>query len=123
MTFMEKASVLGAGNGEDQYVGCFVDDGSRDLGAMVGVQGAVATNTFQNYRAVCCDHQHMSLQCRNECFLANSYGNRRLYRPPVISAGEHTRRSRSLSGWLGAVNTVPICEESLQAFHLVRKWI
>ena len=63
-------SIPGAG----QYVGCFKDDRSRDLGAMVGNTNA-ATNTFQGCRAACGDHQYMSLQYGGECFCANSYGN------------------------------------------------
>jgi len=63
-------SIPGAG----QYVGCFKDDRSRDLGAMVGNTNA-ATNTFQGCRAACGDHKYMSLQYGGECFCANSYGN------------------------------------------------
>jgi len=67
-------NIYSSNSGAAQYVGCFKDDGARDLGAMVGSTGAV-TNTFQGCRAACGDHQYMSLQYGGECFCANSYGN------------------------------------------------
>jgi hypothetical protein len=63
------------GNGEAEYIGCFVDDGSRDLGTMIGGTNSAGTNTFELCRAACGDHLYMSLQYGGECFCANSYGN------------------------------------------------
>jgi len=59
--------------GHAEYIGCFVDDPARDLGAMVGSTHNAATNTFDLCRQACGDHQYMSLQYGGECFCANSY--------------------------------------------------
>jgi len=59
--------------GEAEYVGCFVDDPSRDLGAMVGNTGA-STNTFATCRSRCGSSIYMSLQYGGECFCADAYG-------------------------------------------------
>jgi len=61
--------------GEELFIGCFVDDGARDLGAMVGNRDNAATNTFALCRAACSDSTYMSLQFGGECFCSNSYGN------------------------------------------------
>jgi hypothetical protein len=61
--------------GEAEFIGCFVDDGARDLGTMVGTRDNAATNTFELCRAACADHTYMSLQYGGECFCSNSYGN------------------------------------------------
>jgi hypothetical protein len=61
--------------GEELFIGCFVDDGARDLGAMVGSTGNAATNTFSLCREACGDHTYMALQYGGECFCSNSYGN------------------------------------------------
>jgi len=61
--------------GEDLFIGCFIDDGARDLGAMVGTRDNAATNTFALCRAACGDSTYMSLQYGGECFCSNSYGN------------------------------------------------
>jgi hypothetical protein len=61
--------------GETAFIGCFVDDGARDLGAMVGTRDNSATNTFELCRAACGDSVFMSLQYGGECFCSNSYGN------------------------------------------------
>jgi uncharacterized protein YfaP (DUF2135 family) len=61
--------------GEELFIGCFVDDGARDLGAMVGNRDNSATNTFELCRAACGDSTYMSLQYGGECFCSNSYGN------------------------------------------------
>jgi len=61
--------------GAKEYIGCFVDDGSRDLGGMVGSTSDSSTNTFENCRAACGDSNFMSLQYGGECFCSDSYGN------------------------------------------------
>jgi len=61
--------------GEDLFIGCFVDDGARDLGAMVGTRDNAETNTFELCRAACGDSTYMALQFGGECFCSNSYGN------------------------------------------------
>jgi hypothetical protein len=61
--------------GEELFIGCFVDDGARDLGAMVGNRDNAATNTFAGCRAACGDSTYMALQYGGECFCSNSYGN------------------------------------------------
>merc|ERR1719183_2163835 len=61
--------------GEELFIGCFVDDGARDLGAMVGTRDNSATNTFERCRAACGDSTYMSLQYGGECFCSDSYGN------------------------------------------------
>lgn len=65
--------------GAAEYIGCFIDDGSRDMGAMVGSGGNAATNTFELCRARCGASTYMSLQAGGECFCANSYGTRPQY--------------------------------------------
>jgi len=67
--------------GEDLFIGCFVDDGARDLGAMVGNRDNAATNTFELCRATCGDSVYMSLQYGGECFCSNTYGNGAQYLP------------------------------------------
>jgi hypothetical protein len=61
--------------GFSSYIGCFVDDSSRDLGSMVGTQSNAATNTYELCRAACGGHLYMGLQYGGECFCADSYGN------------------------------------------------
>jgi hypothetical protein len=61
--------------GEDLFIGCFIDDGARDLGDMVGNRDDATTNTFALCREACGDHTYMSLQFGGECFCSNSYGN------------------------------------------------
>jgi len=65
--------------GEAEYIGCFVDDGARDLGDMVGTRDNAATNTFELCRATCGDSQFMSLQYGGECFCSDSYGTAAQY--------------------------------------------
>jgi hypothetical protein len=62
-------------NGVAEYIGCFVDDGHRDLGAMIGGTNSAGTNTFALCRAACGDSTYMSLQYGGECFCSDSYGN------------------------------------------------
>jgi hypothetical protein len=66
-------------NGEAEFIGCFVDDGNRDLGDMVGTAGDATTNTFALCRARCADHLYMSLQFGGECFCSNSYSTAAQY--------------------------------------------
>jgi hypothetical protein len=66
-------------NGEAEFVGCFVDDGNRDLGDMVGTAGDANTNTFALCRERCGDHTYMSLQFGGECFCSNTYGTAAQY--------------------------------------------
>jgi len=61
--------------GAAEFIGCFVDDGARDLGTMVGTRDNAATNTFELCRATCGDSLYMALQYGGECFCSNSYGN------------------------------------------------
>jgi hypothetical protein len=65
--------------GAAEYIGCFVDDGARDLGAMVGGTHNAATNTFELCRAACGDSQYMSLQYGGECFCADAYATASQY--------------------------------------------
>jgi len=65
--------------GAAEYIGCFVDDGSRDLGAMVGSHTNAATNTFDGCRAACGDRLYMSLQWGGECFCADAYATASQY--------------------------------------------
>ena len=58
---------------EATYIGCFVDDSARDLGAMEGAWTNAATNTFELCRAHCSGHAYMSLQWGGECFCADAY--------------------------------------------------
>jgi hypothetical protein len=59
-------------NGEAEYLGCFRDTGSRDMGTMRGGTNA-ATNSFATCRAECGSMRYMSLQFGGECFCANDY--------------------------------------------------
>jgi hypothetical protein len=67
--------VYAAPNGAAEYLGCYVDDGHRDLGAMIGGTNSAGTNTFALCRASCGSSRYMSLQYGGECFCADSYGN------------------------------------------------
>jgi hypothetical protein len=62
-----------AGNGEDNYIGCFVDDSTRDMGPWLGGHTNAATNTFEGCHAAC-NKQYMALQWGGECFCADAYG-------------------------------------------------
>jgi len=66
-------------NGETEFIGCFTDDGARDLGDMVGAGNDAATNTFELCRARCGTSRYMSLQYGGECFCADAYGTSDLY--------------------------------------------
>jgi len=66
-------------NGASEFIGCFVDDGSRDLGTMVGTQADASTNQFELCRARCGSSLFMSLQYGGECFCANAYGTASKY--------------------------------------------
>ena len=46
--------------GAADYIG-FVDNGARDLGAMVGITHNAATNTFERHRAACRSSLYTSL--------------------------------------------------------------
>jgi len=61
--------------GEDRFIGCFRDNGARDLGAMQSGSGG-AYNTFPLCHARCSSlgNAFMSLQYGGECFCADSYG-------------------------------------------------
>jgi len=61
--------------GQDTFIGCFSDDTSRDLGAMVGAWTNSATNTYELCRAECAsrNNRYMSLQFGGECFCADAY--------------------------------------------------
>jgi len=56
---------------ESAYLGCFVDDGNRHFGNMVGSTGDAATNTYDGCRAACSGYAFMSLQYGGECFCSN----------------------------------------------------
>jgi len=57
-------------NGASMYIGCFVDDGARNLGAM---QPGGASYTFATCRTQCAEHVFLSLQYGGECFCADEY--------------------------------------------------
>ena len=80
---------IGEAQGAREYIGCFVDDGSRDLGNMVGGTNDAATNTFALCREECGDSNFMSLQYGGECFCSDSYGNGAQY--SVVSDSECDR--------------------------------
>jgi len=60
-------------NQEAAYLGCFVDDGNRHFGAMVGSTGNAATNTYDGCHTACSGYAFMSLQYGGECFCSNEY--------------------------------------------------
>ena len=60
--------------GEEDYIGCFVDDNSRDMGSMLGAYNNDEFNTFALCQAACGDSLYMSLQWGGECFCADAYG-------------------------------------------------
>jgi hypothetical protein len=60
-------------NGEAEYIGCFQDDGARDMGAMRGNTHNPASNTFALCRATCGAARYMALQFGGECFCADDY--------------------------------------------------
>ena len=83
--------------GEAQYLGCFVDDSARDLGAM---ESGGATYTYATCLARCEGSRFMSLQWGGECFCADAYGTASHYakvsdsqcnviREPCTSSGTH----------------------------------
>jgi len=94
--------------GEDLFVGCFIDDGARDLGDMVGTRDNAATNTFALCRAACGDSTYMSLQYGGECFCSNSYGNGAQYAQvdesecnvDEYSDNADTEKTGGYEGWL-----------------------
>lgn len=57
------------------FIGCFIDDGARDLGSMVGGSNDESTNTFALCARACAGSTFMSLQYGGECFCSDSYGN------------------------------------------------
>lgn len=70
--------------GQSEFIGCFVDDGNRDLGPNSGPGSKIdrrnaATNTFALCRAACGTKTYMSLQYGGECFCGNSYGTGEQY--------------------------------------------
>jgi len=75
LIFIEKPS---ATNGESQYVGCFVDDGARDLDHGPTASGGTGY-TFATCSAACQGYTFMSLQFGGECFCANTYGTASQY--------------------------------------------
>jgi len=62
--------------GESMYIGCFVDDPARDLGAM---QPGGATYTFATCFAQCAGYEFLSLQYGGECFCANTHSTASQY--------------------------------------------
>jgi len=60
---------LPTSSGASEYIGCFIDDGNRDLNVMRG-----SSFTFTSCREECGSNSFMSLQYGGECFCANSYG-------------------------------------------------
>ena len=58
------------------YIGCFVDDAARDLGAM---QPGGASYTFATCRSQCAGSEFLSLQYGGECFCANEYSTAAQY--------------------------------------------
>jgi len=72
------AAPLPASNvsGESQYLGCFVDDGARDLNYGPGPNAGTGF-TFADCDAACASlgYLFMSLQYGGECFCANAYGS------------------------------------------------
>jgi len=85
-------------DGESSYIGCFVDDQNRDLGAMVaGGRDNALTSTFAQCRAHCSGSTYMALQYGGECFCANSYSTATNYeqRPDSECAMVHSPCSGS----------------------------
>lgn len=64
-------------NGAGCFIGCYVDDGSRDLGGMLSGNGG-PHNSFAACRDAC-DKQFMALQYGGECFCADDFQNRPQY--------------------------------------------
>jgi len=62
----------------DPYVGCFVDDGSRDLDHGPGGEGGVGY-TFATCNAACQGYSFMSLQWGGQCFCGDAYGTASQY--------------------------------------------
>lgn len=75
--------------GEAQYIGCFVDDGSRDLGPMLG-SATADTDSFDACRAAC-DKKYIALQWGGECFCSDTYGNGDQYVQVADSECDHPR--------------------------------
>jgi hypothetical protein len=65
--------------GSAEFIGCFIDDGHRDLGAMIGGTNSAGTNTFELCRAACGDSLYMALQYGGECFCADAYATASQY--------------------------------------------
>jgi len=62
--------------GGSMYIGCFVDDSDRDLGAM---EAGGATYTFASCSLRCAGYAFLSLQYGGECFCANEYSTAAQY--------------------------------------------
>jgi len=78
LIFVDRPSTaVAAPTSEEQYIGCFVDDASRDLGAM---EPGGAVYTYATCLARCGDHNFMSLQWGGECFCADAYATQTQYR-------------------------------------------
>ena len=77
----EAHAIAGQTPVESQYLGCFVDDAARDLGAM---EPGGATYTHATCLARCQGHQFMSLQWGGECYCADAYGTA----PQYVQADE-----------------------------------
>jgi len=71
------SSAVAPSSPESQYLGCFVDDPARDLGAM---EEGGAIYTHATCLARCQGSQFMSLQYGGECFCADAYGTASQYR-------------------------------------------
>jgi len=70
--------------GSQNYIGCFVDDGDRDMGDMRGTNNDARTNTFETCRNECIYRQdtgthYMALQYGGECFCSNYYSTAAKY--------------------------------------------
>jgi len=75
LIFLERPS---ATNGADQYVGCFVDDGARDLDYGPTASGGTG-HTFATCQTACAGYSFMSLQYGGECFCQNTYNTASQY--------------------------------------------
>jgi len=62
--------------GHDTYIGCYTDNGARDLGQMVGAWQNANYNTYELCRAECLRRGNtiMALQWGGECFCDDDYG-------------------------------------------------
>lgn len=70
--------------GDEEFIGCFVDDGGRDLGDMLGGTNDGNSNTYEQCRAIC-NKRYISLQYGGECFCADAYSTAAQYSEVDIS--------------------------------------